>query len=114
MNDEVIGMEIAQGGSYILTVSENGYGKRTKVEEYRLTSRGSKGVINLVCNEKTGSVIAIKDIFDGDELILISEKGNAIRINVKDISVLGRNTQGVRLMKLENDKVASIEKVVKD
>ena len=114
LNDEVIGMENANDGT-LLTTTENGYGKRTEINEYRLINRGGKGVINMNITEKTGKVTGIMNVYDGDEVLLISEKGVAIRVLAKDISLIGRNTQGVRVMKLkESDKLTSVAKVVKD
>jgi len=105
-NDEVIGMVIAL--NTILTVTENGYGKRSDVEEYRLISRGGKGVINIQCSERNGGVVAIMSVGDEDEIMLISKNGIIIRTRCKDISVIGRNTQGLRLMKLEEgDKLVA-------
>jgi len=114
INDEVIGFEVGKA-KYLLSVTENGYGKRTELEEYRLINRGGKGVINIITSERNGKVVDIKNVCNEDEVILVSKKGITIRMNVKDISVIGRNTQGVRLMKLdEGDKVISLAKIVED
>jgi len=111
--DEVIGMEIVLRNGSLLTVTENGYGKRTNFEEYRLTRRGGKGILNIKVTPKNGKVAGIKTVKDGDEIMLMSEKGIVIRIPAKDISVIGRNTQGVRLMKLNSgDKVVTIARVI--
>ena len=91
---------------------ENGYGKRTDIEEYRLIRRGGKGVINIICSERNGDVIGIKTVKDEDEIMLMSKNGIVIRIPAKDISKVGRNTQGVRLMRLEDDKIIGIARVV--
>ena len=111
-DDKVIGIEVVLSNGSLLTVTENGYGKRTETEEYRLIRRGGKGVRNIICSERNGNVIGIKTVKDEDEIMLISKKGVIIRIPVKDISKVGRNTQGVRLMRLEDDKVISIARVV--
>ena len=113
--DQVIGMVIAKEDETLFTITENGYGKRTKISEYRLIGRGGKGVINIICSERNGKVVAIKSVVDESDLMLISQKGIGIRVNAKDISVIGRSTQGVRVMKLsEGDKVAAVAKVVKE
>lgn len=106
--DEVVGMDKLKSNAYILTVTEEGFGKRTPTLEYRPQIRGGKGLINMKVTEKTGKVVGIKAVRDGQELILISTEGIVIRMNVDDISVISRNTQGVTLMKTDtNDKVAS-------
>lgn len=107
--DEVIGMDNLHREREVLTVTAMGYGKRTPTEEYRSQTRGGKGLINLKVTEKTGSVIGIKVVKPDQELMLITTEGIVIRTNVSEISVIGRNTQGVMLMKTgENDKVASL------
>jgi DNA gyrase subunit A len=100
--DEVVSMEILSLGADILTASENGYGKRTAVEEHRLQSRGGKGIITMKTTEKTGRVVGVQQATEDDELMLVTDKGKIIRIRVKDIRVIGRNTQGVRLIDLES------------
>ena len=97
----------------ILSVCENGYGKRTDVDEYRLINRGGKGVINIKTSERNGNVIGIKSVKDNDEVMFITKKGVMIRTAVKNISDVGRNTLGVRLMKLETgDKVVGVAHIV--
>ena len=114
-NDEVVGMVVADDEKTLLTVTENGYGKRTKVSDYRLISRGGLGVRNIICSERNGNVVSISSVTDDDEIILISKNGIVIRMPVKQISIIGRNTQGVRLMKLEqNDKVVGVAKIIND
>ncbi|MBI4154548.1 DNA gyrase subunit A [Candidatus Woesearchaeota archaeon] len=114
-DDEVIGMEIALENANLLTITENGYGKRTIIPEYRLTNRGGSGVRNINVTDKTGKVVGIKTVMDDDEVLILSEKGIAIRVPVKEISSIGRNTQGVRVMKLdEKDKVSLMTRVVKN
>ncbi len=111
--DEVISAIIAEPNSTIFTITENGYGKRTKVEEYRLINRGGKGVRNIICSSRNGSVVDIRRVNDNDELIIMSKQGQAIRLKASQISVIGRNTQGLRIMKLkQGDKITSIAKVV--
>ncbi len=110
--DQVVGMEVINVGANILTVSERGYGKRTPTDEYRVQSRGGVGVITMKVTERTGSVVNIKQVTDTDEIMIISDKGKIIRMRVKDISVIGRNTQGVRLITVDPDeKVTAIAKL---
>ncbi|RJQ17331.1 DNA gyrase subunit A [Candidatus Woesearchaeota archaeon] len=112
-HDEVMGMVIADDQKKLLTITENGYGKRTMISEYRLINRGGTGVINIQCTERNGKVAAIKEVNDVDELMFISKKGIIIRTLASHISVIGRNTQGVRLMKLQaDDKVVAAAKIV--
>ncbi|MBL7054218.1 DNA gyrase subunit A [Candidatus Woesearchaeota archaeon] len=114
-NDRVIGMVVADDEKSLLTVTENGYGKRTKVGDYRLINRGGSGVRNIICSERNGKVVSVNSVLDNDEIIFISQKGIVIRVPVSDISVIGRATQGVRLMKLNGeDKVVATTKIVKD
>ena len=112
--DEVVGMDKIKRDAEVLTVTEEGYGKRTSTDEYRAQGRGGKGIINMKVTEKTGQVVGIKVVKPGQELILISTEGIVIRIDIDDISVISRNTQGVTLMKTAaNDKVASLAAVEK-
>ena len=114
-DDYVIGMVKSRKDKTLLTVTEKGYGKQTPVLSYRLIKRGGSGVINIKCTEKNGKVVALKSMNPKDELILISKKGIIIRMKAKDISTIGRATQGVRLMKLsEGDEVVSAAKVIKE
>ena len=107
--DEVVGMDILVRNAEVLTVTECGYGKRTSTDEYRAQTRGGKGLINMKVTEKTGQVVGIKVVRPDHELMLITTDGIVIRTNVSDISVISRNTQGVKLMTTaENDKVASM------
>ena len=111
--DYVIGMVVVKRDSSLLVVSENGYGKRTSIDDYRITNRGGKGVINVKTSDRNGDVVAIKEVLDVDELILITKNGIANRQNVKDIKVIGRNTQGVRLIRLKDDDlVTDVARVV--
>jgi DNA gyrase subunit A len=110
--NEVVGMEIVRDDSTILTVTENGYGKRSTLEDYRSQGRGGKGIITIKITEKNGRVIGMAQVSGDDEIILITMNGKVLRIRAKDISVQGRNTQGVRLFDIdENDKVISFAKV---
>ncbi|MFC1801100.1 DNA gyrase subunit A [Nanoarchaeota archaeon] len=112
-DDEVVGMCMAEDDKSLLTITKKGYGKRSKVSDYRLINRGGKGVINIKINEKIGKVVGIKSVNDDDQLMFISKQGIAIRMMAKDISVIGRATQGVRIMKLgEGDKVMAVAKIV--
>ncbi|MFT5076024.1 MAG: DNA gyrase subunit A [Flavobacteriaceae bacterium] len=112
--DEVIGMiTINESESEVLVVSENGYGKRSSVEDYRITNRGGKGVKTISVTEKTGNLVAIKNVCDTDDLMIINKSGIAIRMAVEDLRVMGRATQGVRLIKVrENDAIAAVAKVM--
>ena len=113
--DEVVGMEVASDEKTLLTITENGYGKRTQISEYRLINRGGSGVINIQCSDRNGSVVSICSVTDNEDIIFISKNGIIIRVPSTDISVIGRNTQGVRIMKLEvNDKVVATVKVPRE
>lgn len=111
--DFVIGMESILGGSRatLLAITENGFGKRTELEEYRVQTRGGKGVITYKITPKTGALVGIRIVNDTDDVMLITDTGTIIRMNVKDISVLGRSTQGVTLMRTNEGKVVSIENI---
>lgn len=116
-NDEVIGMIVVNDveNETVLVVSEKGYGKRTAVEDYRITNRGGKGVITLNITEKTGNLIAIQNVTDEDGLMIINKSGVAIRMGMDEMRVMGRNTQGVKLINLKkNDEIAAIAKVEMD
>ncbi|MGE5808479.1 MAG: DNA gyrase C-terminal beta-propeller domain-containing protein, partial [Nitrospirota bacterium] len=111
--NEVKGMEIVRDDSTILTVTENGYGKRSTLEDYRSQGRGGKGIITIKITEKNGRVVGIAQVSEEDEIILITSNGKVLRIRARDISVQGRNTQGVRLFDIgEGDKVVSFAKLV--
>jgi DNA gyrase subunit A len=114
-DDLLIDMVKADDSRSLLTITENGFGKRSAVKEYRLISRGGSGVKNIICSERNGKVIAVKSVIDGDDLMFISKNGITIRTPAKDIRVIGRNTQGLRLMRLNaGDKVMAAAKIVKD
>lgn len=114
-DDKVVGMVcVAREDSHLLVVSEKGYGKRSSIEEFRITKRGGKGVKSLNVTEKTGKLVAIKEVTDTDDLMIINKSGIIIRIAVADLRVMGRATQGVRLIRLnDNDAISSIAKVTK-
>jgi len=113
--DYVIGMVAVKRNSSLLVVTENGYGKRTSIDDYRMTNRGGKGVINVKTSDRNGEVVSIMEVLDEDELILITKKGIANRQAVKDIHVIGRNTQGVRLISLKKDDlVTDVARVAKE
>ena len=114
--DEVIGMiSVNDMDSDILVVSENGYGKRSKLEDYRITNRGGKGVKTISITEKTGSLVSLKNVSDGDDLMIINKSGIAIRMEVNSLRVMGRATQGVKLINIkDNDSIAAVAKVVLD
>ena len=114
--DELVGMiAINDTASEILVVSENGYGKRSSIEDYRITNRGGKGVKTISLTDKTGKLVAIKNVVDSDDLMIINKSGIAIRMAVDSLRVMGRATQGVRLIKVrEDDSIAAVAKVMKD
>lgn len=114
-DDRVIGMVcIARADANLLVVSEKGYGKRSSIEDYRITRRGGKGVKTINITEKTGKLVAIKEVVDNDDLMIINKSGISIRISVNELRVMGRATQGVRLIKLnEEDAISSVEKIQK-
>ncbi len=115
-NDEVIGMvAVNDTESNILVVSENGYGKRSMVEDYRVTNRGGKGVKTISVTEKTGGLVSISNVDDSDDLMIINKSGIAIRMEVSELRIMGRATQGVRLINLKNgDSIAAVTKVKHD
>jgi len=115
-NDEVVGMvSVHNFEDDILVVSERGYGKRSNIEDYRITNRGGKGVKTISITDKTGGLVAIKNVTDTDDLMIINKSGIAIRMGVEDLRVMGRATQGVRLINLkDNDAIAAVAKVMKE
>lgn len=114
--DEVIGMiAVNDMESNILVVSENGFGKRSSLEDYRITNRGGKGVKTISITDKTGNLVAIKNVTDADDLMIINKSGIAIRMAVQDLRVMGRATQGVKLINLKgSDSIAAVAKVMHD
>jgi DNA gyrase subunit A len=115
-NDEVIGMVCVNNENEdVLVISANGYGKRSKIDDYRITNRGGKGVKTINITEKTGDLIAIKNVSNNNDLMMITENGLTIRLAVSSISILGRATQGVRLINLkEDDRIASVARVMNE
>ena len=112
-NDIVVGLLVIKRNDNILVVTENGFGKRSDINDYRITHRGGRGVITVKTTDKVGKMIAMMEVVDGDEFVIISSKGMVIRQSIKAIRVMGRNTQGVRVIRLnEGDKIADIAKVV--
>ena len=110
--DAVVSMEMLNRGASILTVSEKGYGKRTEMEEYRLQSRGGKGIITMKATEKTGRIVGGQQVTDDDQLMLVTNNGKIIRLRMRDIRVIGRNTQGVRLIDVEEgERVVSLARL---
>jgi len=114
-DDEVVGMDILREGATILTVTENGYGKRTITDEYRRQARGGKGILTIKTTERNGPVIYSWQVIDEDQLMIITGHGKIIRLRASDISVIGRNTQGVKLIDLgKGEKVVSVAKLMED
>jgi DNA gyrase subunit A len=111
--DEVVAAEIIDPGKTLLTVTENGYGKRTEESEYRIQGRGGKGVIDIKTTDRNGAVVGVAQVSDKDEIMLITNQGMLIRTRVREVSVIGRNTQGVRLITLESaeEKVSGIARL---
>jgi DNA gyrase subunit A len=114
--DVVIGMAVvADKRATLLSVTEKGYSKRTEAQEYRIQSRGGKGIINLKVTEKNGNVVGLNLVSDRDDMMIITSKGMVVRCAVKGIRSTGRSTQGVRIMRLDkSDKVASVAKLIKE
>ncbi|MEM6455047.1 MAG: DNA gyrase subunit A [Acidobacteriota bacterium] len=111
--DRVVSLSPLEDEGHLMTVTERGYGKRTPVDDYRLQSRGGMGVINLKVSDKTGPVVGVKQVTAADDMILITEGGQLIRIRVDDVRVIGRSTQGVRVMNLDDaDRIVALAKVV--
>lgn len=114
-DDKVIGFIVVRSADTLLVVTDKGYGKRSLITDYRLTNRGGKGIITVKTNEKNGKLIAMKEVNDNDELVIITNKGMVIRQSVKEIRTMGRNTQGVKVIRLkEDDSIADIAKVVEE
>lgn len=115
-NDEVVGMiAVNDMDADILVVSSHGYGKRSSLDDYRITNRGGKGVKTISVTEKTGELVTIKNVTDNDDLMIINRSGLAIRMGVENLRVMGRATQGVKLINLKGtDAIAAVAKVMKD
>src|SRR5207247_9555630 len=113
--DHVIDMVVVRRKSTLLTVTEKGMGKRSELDEYRVQHRGGRGIITLKRNEKTGDIVALKEVLPDDELMMITKKGIMIRVPVEGIRIAGRNTQGVKVMNLTpGDLVVDVARVVKE
>jgi len=111
--DQVIGMVVVKREETLLTISEKGLGKRSKVSDYRTQSRGGKGIIAMKVNDKTGNLVAVLEVVDNEDIILITENGVVIRQHIGKISIIGRNTQGVKLIRLDDkDKIGDVAKIV--
>ncbi|RYD05602.1 hypothetical protein N752_08370 [Desulforamulus aquiferis] len=114
-DDTVVNMDVAREGADLLVVTANGYGKRTPLDEYRVQSRGGKGLINIKTSKRNGSVVGVLVVRDDDEIMMISAEGIIIRISAKDVSTIGRNTQGVTLMRMsEKDHIVATARVVSE
>jgi DNA gyrase subunit A len=113
--DELVGMVMLKRDASILVVSENGYGKRSELRDYKVQHRGGSGLITMKANEKTGKMVSIMEVVDDDDLMIITNKGVVIRQNVRDIKIISRNTSGVRLIKLDHgDKIADVARVISE
>ncbi len=111
-NDYVVGCEVVNGTETVLVVCENGFGKRSSVEEFRQTNRGGVGVRSIITSERNGEVIGAICVTDSDGMVMMSSTGQTVRISMHDVRVMGRNTQGVRLVNLrEGDKIVAMQKV---
>jgi DNA gyrase subunit A len=109
----VVAMEVVSPGGTLLTVTEHGYGKRTEIEEYRVQSRGGVGVINIATSDRNGHVVGVAYVQEGDELLVITQQGMILRMQANDVRAIGRATQGVRLIDIEDDdRVVSIARLV--
>jgi DNA gyrase subunit A len=114
-DDKVVSMAVVGEEGNLLTITENGFGKRSPIQDYRMTHRGSKGVRTIVTNERNGKVIYVKEATDEDEIMLTSKEGMMVRIPVKDKRIQGRNTMGVTIMRLnKGDKVVSVAKIIEN
>jgi DNA gyrase subunit A len=112
-DDEVIGLDITREDSQILTITENGYGKRTLLSQYRKIKRGGKGVINIITDERNGNAVVTREVVGGQEIVVTTQDGIVIRTRVDEVSLIGRNTKGVRIMRLnEGDKVVAVAKII--
>ena len=114
-DDSVVAMVVVKRKTTLLTICENGYGKRTKIDDYRITRRGGVGVRNIIVSERNGFVVAVNEVVENDSMIVITNNGMLIRFDIKDVRVIGRNTQGVRIIGLKNeDKVRDVARVVSE
>jgi len=111
--DQAVSIEILNEGATILTITENGYGKRTRTSEYRVQRRGGKGIFSIKTSERNGLVVCARQVTEGDELMILSGEGKIIRIRSADISVIGRHTQGVKLINLDSsEKVLAVARLI--
>lgn len=110
--DLVVSMEIVEKDKYLLVISEKGFGKKTQLEEYKTQNRGGKGLITYSIKEKTGDIVSARVVSEMDEIMIISLNGTIIRLGIKDISIMGRNTQGVTLMRMKDDKVVAVAQYI--
>ncbi|MDX1531564.1 MAG: DNA gyrase C-terminal beta-propeller domain-containing protein, partial [Rhodothermales bacterium] len=115
-DEAIVGMiAVKREGASVLTVAENGYGKRSPLEDYRRQSRGGKGILTMKTTAKTGPLVALKSVVDGDDLMIVTEHGITIRMRVSDIREMGRNTQGVRVINLKSaDAIADVTRLILD
>ena len=114
-DDFVVGMLTTRREGQVLVVSDKGFGKRSELSEYREQKRGGKGVFTLKANKKTGKLVAIMEVVDEDDLMIITNKGIMIRQSIEHLNIIGRNTQGVKLLRLdERAKIASVTRVIKE
>lgn len=110
--DLIVALDLVEEGGTLLAVSENGYGKRSAMDEYRRTHRGGKGIITMKTTDKTGRVIGVRMVTDADQIMLVTSGGKVIRMQVNEIRVIGRNTQGVRLIDMESgERVAAVARL---
>ena len=110
--DRVVGMVVPEDGGRVLTLSEQGYGKRTAVEEFPTKGRGTQGVIAMQTSERNGALVGAVQVMDGEEIMLITDQGTMVRTGVDEVSVLSRNTQGVRLIRLKpNEQLSGLERI---
>ena len=113
-DDWVVGVEVLSREGTLLTVTENGFGKRSRTEDYREQGRAGKGIITIKTTDRKGPVVGVLQVTDEDDIMIITDRGKIIRLRVKDLSVLGRNTQGVRLINLEDqEKVVGVARSAK-
>jgi DNA gyrase subunit A len=111
-DDEVVAMEFVRPGTAVLTLTANGYGKRTPIDDYRVTSRGGLGIINIQTTDRNGRVVGVASVMDADEVMFITQQGKMLRTSADTISLIGRNTQGVRLIEMEEgDRAVSLARL---
>ena len=108
--DQIVSMDIVKEDNYLLAITENGFGKMTELDKYKVQNRGGKGLITYKINKKTGPLVSAKVVDKKDEIMMISQSGTIIRLETKDISVLGRSTSGVKLMNIKDSNVVSVAK----